>query len=291
MKKFILISPISINTRVDSFEFTKELKLEKIPNWFRTTKCLENLNWFQKDDLSSREYAFVSRYEIDERQDFKENETFNEQIVADQKKMLLSLKLENFSRLQLDFSFQFEILEEDFLETQMTTYPKWLYVTGEQFVEFSECSLMNAKEIFENIQISSRTQTLWTPITFYWSSLLAETLEIKFCLIWFAIEGIFGPINPGETSFQLGLRISRFLKSSKGDRLLLNKSLKKSYALRSNIAHGKSSSIPQEEIEMYFFTEKILIEGLKKIWTFQNWANDFSDKKRDKCFLEACFDE
>jgi hypothetical protein len=69
---------------------------------------------------------------------------------------------------------------------------------------------------------------------------------------WIALESLFAPPDPGEATYRLALRIAYFLGRTAQQRLAIDKDIRDSYKLRSNVVHGRSYS----RSDLKAFTDK-----------------------------------
>lgn len=74
------------------------------------------------------------------------------------------------------------------------------------------------------------------------------SIEDQILDCWIALEALFLPTQEAELSFRATLRIAHLLGRNAQERTQIYKQMKKSYALRSKVAHGKAATPDDREI-------------------------------------------
>jgi Apea-like HEPN len=125
-------------------------------------------------------------------------------------------------------------------------------------------NLAIAKSLNEAFMRIDRQATLWLAGRVLLKALQEVTWEVRYLLCWIALEALFGPDEPRETTFRISQRIAFFLTDSRSAAHDLFKRVKDGYGWRSRIAHGRRISKLTEErtVELSHEVELLVRDSL-----------------------------
>ncbi|MBU6434628.1 MAG: hypothetical protein KJS98_15075, partial [Nitrospirae bacterium] len=103
---------------------------------------------------------------------------------------------------------------------------------------FAEDDLGAAKRLFVILQSVSARGPIHMAAQATKKALIEGSWEIRFLLLWIAVECLFGPEDGREISFRLSQRAALFIETDRAQARELFAKVKKSYAWRSKIVHG-----------------------------------------------------
>lgn len=298
MAKWRTVAPINPEyyketTLTLPFALGGNVYFEKAPGWLSRIVGIEKLSEPQRENIIKKAvYIFCSEYDAESFGDPYPGEERSKQAVFLERIQLSNLALWIVKPSKLGFNLFFHIREEngDFL---------LINSAGTAFLEphdkDSENSLdandfESAKNINSKIQNLNRNGSIWIAIYTLWLALLNDkTWELRFLLLWVALEALFG--TKTEITFRISQRISFFV-FEKEERLKSYNMIKENYGWRSKIVHGmKLNSLEFEESAVVLYnTETIIRKVLIKILNDENLIKVFSDDKtRDEYLDELVF--
>ncbi len=140
-----------------------------------------------------------------------------------------------------------------------------------------------AKSAFESILKIQRRGSCWIALRMLIRALTEEMWEARYLWHWVVLEALFGPENPGETTYRLTHRIAVFLRSEGGERSNLFREAKDAYRWRSKIVHGRSLNklTPAISAEMTGITETLVRESFLQILSTPKLLETMNSKARD----------
>jgi len=102
-------------------------------------------------------------------------------------------------------------------------------------------------------------------------------------MTWVALEALFGPKSPSETTFRLCQRLAFFLSEQQSERLHNFKTARELYKWRCKLVHGRSikSLSASTSLDVSFEAEEMLRLSLRKILLDADLTQKFSSKTRD----------
>jgi hypothetical protein len=145
-----------------------------------------------------------------------------------------------------------------------------------------------AKALFHILKRPSMQGTVRTAALTTVKALTENSWSLRFLFLWLALESLFGPDNPAETTFRLSQRIVLFCEGRGGQARALYQQVKKSYGYRSKIVHGLRLS-KLEEPESYAALvglEQLVSRALTKVLTDETTADLFDAGNRED-YLEG----
>ena len=129
-----------------------------------------------------------------------------------------------------------------------------------------------------------RGSTMWTAIRLVFRAMQEEMWELRYLLMWVAMESLFGASSPQETTFRLSLRAACFLAESKDGVRTMFDLLKESYSWRSKVVHGcrLGKLTGAKSTELSHNLEDTIRKGLLKILQDAEIMKKFQGQKRDE---------
>lgn len=133
--------------------------------------------------------------------------------------------------------------------------------------------------------------TLTTTVRLVYRAIHEDMWEARFLLLWVAVECLFGPEDPRETTFRLSQRVAFYLATDSNERLALYNQCKKSYHLRSKVAHGArlKKLTDYAADEGLHELETLVRRSLTKILSDPDQLGTFQGGNREKYLEELVF--
>lgn len=152
----------------------------------------------------------------------------------------------------------------------------------------SESDIHVARTFHQALTQLSRKGAIWVASRLFWKVLTESMWEVRYVLLWFALETLFGPSDPHETTYLLSQRIAFFLAKNKEETKGLFSSVKKGYGWRSKIVHGSRIDKLSEEQSQQMLCQAgfFLREGLCKILSDPQLIGIFSAEKQRESYLQ-----
>jgi hypothetical protein len=144
--------------------------------------------------------------------------------------------------------------------------------------------LTKAAELHRVLCSVPRDSAVRTAIRALWTGLTSQALDIRYSLLWVALEALFGANESGEIAYKLSQRIAFFLANTPEEGRGLFQTVKKCYGVRSKIVHGRWKPDPEADQAMGH-TESILRTSIRRLLEDPEMMRAFCSKHRDK-FLE-----
>src|SRR5262249_24425299 len=80
----------------------------------------------------------------------------------------------------------------------------------------SEQDIQVAQELTKALtQLARDSNPVWIAARLLWQALTESTWEVRYVLLWVALEALFGPSDPHETTYRLSQQIAFFLANNK----------------------------------------------------------------------------
>ena len=166
-----------------------------------------------------------------------------------------------------------------------------LEVYSRQMVKHED--LVEACKFHEAMHTIPQGTALATAIDSLWKGLVEdirkESWEVKYLLLWIALEALFGPEEARELSYRLAQRIAFFIEETREDAHTTFDSARVGYKVRSKVVHGRRAAdkIDQKEEDLIFKTEKLVRRALRKILLNQSLVEKFSSKNGREKYLDG----
>ena len=268
--------------------------LEPAPEWVKHEDAIKYLSWNNRKDIEDTSIVFSTRYEAEALgspdPSWKGKTAKGIQSVVEEKFMLssLALWLVKPSRLSCNTFIHFST-END--PNSNRSSGKLNSISVDQN-DLDNCltseNISDASIIFETIMTINRDGSLWSAIRMLIIALDQHIWEIRYLLLWVAIEALFGTENTQETTYRLSQRAAFFVEDTNENRKTKFTQIKKAYGIRSQTVHGLrlSKLTPVRSTENMNCTEAMIRHSMIKILTSGELINIFNTKKREE-YLDA----
>jgi hypothetical protein len=134
-----------------------------------------------------------------------------------------------------------------------------------------------------------RKNSVWTAMRALWAALTTNEADIRYSLLWIALEALFGDEGPsGEITHKLAERIALFLADTPDEARGLYHKTKKSYQKRSIIVHGRFNNDSVID-EFMAHSEAILRTTLRHLLDKPDLLNTFTSEQRSNFVGDLIF--
>lgn len=134
-----------------------------------------------------------------------------------------------------------------------------------------------------------RKNSVWTAMRALWAALTTTEADIRYSLLWIALEALFGDEGTsGEITHKLAERIALFLTTTPDEARELYHITKKSYQKRSVIVHGRFNNDSAID-EFMAHTEAILRTTLRHLLDKPDLLNTFTSEQRSNFVGDLIF--
>lgn len=124
-----------------------------------------------------------------------------------------------------------------------------------------------------------RKNSVWTAMRALWGALTTNEADIRYSLLWIALEALFGDEGTsGEITHKLAERIALFLTNTPDEARELYHKTKKSYQKRSIIVHGRFNDSAIDEFMAH--TEGILRTSFRHLLDKPDLLHTFTSEQR-----------
>jgi hypothetical protein len=126
----------------------------------------------------------------------------------------------------------------EWVTRQIVRYEPIRALPDYQSEEYTLADIEKSRRLYQGLDRISRDGTVLLSGGTTMRALCETGWTTRFLLLWIAIECLFGPADPRETTFRLSQRIALFLESDEGNARELFEKVKDSYSWRSKVVHG-----------------------------------------------------
>jgi hypothetical protein len=114
--------------------------------------------------------------------------------------------------------------------------------------------------------------------------------QLRYVLLWIALEALFAPPGGGEATFRLTSRLAFFLKGPTPEgRALFRRAKNTDYSIRSDIVHGMRERDIKDSHEVMATAEEWVRLSLNKILSDPKLTDLFNGKGQDEWLEEMIF--
>jgi len=297
VNKWCTIAPISYwkswNFIKEPFEFEKGIILRPAPSWLTQEDMRKELG-FYSNIIDSAKFALIREYEAGSMGEtdpsWQGKKTRSKQNIADELIKICSLSL----WLAKPSSFKLKILIHS-EQINDKWYLRTLYYPRPLLSHERDCDnrlkindLNLARKLFSSINCLTRNGPIWRAIWAVYAA-LSEIWEIRYMLLWIALESIFGPKDAREIRYKLSQRIAFFLSSSRKEALNQFEVAKCCYDWRCKVVHGlrMDSRKQNKSEEILYKTECLIRKTLNKILINHKLIEKFNNDKEREKYLDA----
>ena len=153
-------------------------------------------------------------------------------------------------------------------------------------VQLDAADLGRASALFSTREAGSRN-AVEGAFSLLWMALSDRWWPGRFIVLWTALEALFAPPSPGETTYRISQRIALFLSDNSAECVELARHVRRLYAMRSRVVHGHAvESVRRETLDdVTIQTETLLRRALTRILDRKDVLAIFSGGERER-FLE-----
>jgi len=276
-------------------ELAAGVQLMSLPDWVaQDARLAENLSVSARDDLKRTRYCLLVGYEADSFGE-PDPEWTGKQPSSKQDRAAERLDLAAFALwlatpcdigigLMLDYESG-----STWVRRRVTERIPFDVHKADLDACLSREAVERAKNLHAGLLRLQRGAPVWAAVRLLWKALTDHWWESRFAMLWIAMEALFGPENPGETTFRLSLRAGFFLASEPSDVRRIFRAVKKSYGLRSQTVHGlriRKKLTEGASLDRMQEVEAWLCDGLTKILLSPDHMRTFESSKLREAYLE-----
>jgi hypothetical protein len=152
-------------------------------------------------------------------------------------------------------------------------------------VMLSLAQITQAGKLHATLMNVPRNNSVWTALRAFWAGLITGTRDIRYLLFWVGLEALFGSDDGREISYKLAQRIAFFLCISPETAKAMFREVKKCYAMRSQIAHGRWEDSKAFD-DLMGVTETSARKVFLRLIDDPNLMSIFTEKKQRDVYLE-----
>jgi hypothetical protein len=299
--KWCNIAPLLVepsNTEiVVPFRFTDSILMDKLPEWIRSETVQRELSPSKRDLLEDVDYALIIDYDAEtlgERDEkWKGRRERSRQSTTAECLFLvnLSLWLAHPSSIRFDYFITGQYMSGNWIWRRITEafpiYPHKKYINDTIKTEDLEV----AKQIYKGISETKRSSPTWVAIFSLSTAVYNRTWEVRYLLLWIALEGLFGSEGATEITYRISQRLALFLETESENQRKLYRTSKECYSWRSKVVHGMKTvklSVDESD-ELLFTTEELVRRSLNKILLDDTLRSIFNGTQRESYLEELVF--
>ena len=286
------LNNFEINIR-KPFHFSPNVTIERIPGTLRKDKQLERLAQYDRERLDACTHSLVFHYEAeglysaDPNWKGKEPRTIEKANGEAASLANLAFWLQHPS--PLGFSLTFHMPEfTTFVIQASEVRDRFLCHPDNKDERVTRKDLKPAKELFAALTKIPRETSVWTAIRALIAALQMNVEEIRYLLLWVALEALFGA--PSEITYRISERLAFFIGKNKAEKQSLFSDAKKGYGFRSKVAHGAWKK-NKDSTALTATSEGLLRRALVRLLLDDNISKHFlgKDDARNKYLDELVF--
>ena len=293
MAKWCTIAPIlysDIEKKIAlPFELGNGVHLIPLPDWLKEDTMTEYLNYNKRDQLINyANYAIEVTYDANSYgepdPDWKGKDPRSLQNRAVEFIHLCNIAI----WISNPCDFRYELIYNVYEQNE-----KWNFKAYSEYIglkphkkymnyKLNMQDLLLAKNLLDVLTKIQRQSPVWVAIRSLWRALTEDTWEVRFLLMWIALEGLFGPDDPKEITYRLSQRLALFLSSEdKKNAKPLYDVIKKAYGWRSKVVHGmRLNNLPEDDSDdILYNAEKWIRLSLVKILSDPKLLTMFNENR------------
>lgn len=278
-------------------QFGQEITLGAVPEWTKEKKITEDLNARQREYVVGQAtWAFTAEYDADSLGDpdptWKGDELRGKQDVVLERILLsnLALWISKPSRIGSELYVHAHTTDGEHILRQTSSLQGVIPHKRDANNVLGEEDFDTAKKLYETILSLDRTEAPWIACKTLLSAISAREWEIRFLLLWIALEALFGADS--EVTYRLAQRIAFFNASDRAEAKVLFERAKRGYHWRSRVVHGlQLRKLRREESsEVLYDTEYFARQSMRKLLIDRTIAAKFAEKNRNDYLDGLIFD-
>ena len=147
-----------------------------------------------------------------------------------------------------------------------------------------------AARLHESLVSAFRKGSIWNAARSISAALQLNREDGRYLFFWVALEALFGPDSPGETTHKISQRIAFFLEKDRAKAKGVFMAAKKGYGFRSKIAHGGWKE-DEDGLTRMAEVEALVRRALLKILSDEELVKTFTAKgeKREAFLADLVF--
>lgn len=277
------------NCLTSPINFGESIRITQIPDWVRSSEMTKDMNCYQRDRvIGDGKLAFVAEYEAESLGDpdpsWKGDEPRGKQEIVLERILLASLSVWLAKPSWIGGRLYIHVHEKNgeriLRETSSIEPIRPHSRDAKNHLEAGD--YQKAVKIHNALVSLDRTGAPWLAARTLLSGLRAREWEIRFLLLWIALEALFG--TSSEVSYRVAQRMAFFNTESRAETKRVFDRVRKSYNWRSKIVHGLAlRKFNQEESEEVLYdTETTIRTSLQKALLGEGMSDNFADKNREE---------
>jgi hypothetical protein len=281
------------------FDFDETLSIGSLPDFVKEKDFTKLLSFYQRDILVKRsKLAFIAQYYASSLGDPDPNwhgdSVRSIQDIATEKIILASIALwiaKPTTLIHYGIVIHAEENKGQWLLRQAFSPQTQRIHKNDTNNKLTIDDLNIAKELYQDIIKLDRAGSAWIAVRSIFQALSADSWDIRFLILWIAIEALFG--TDTELTYRLSLRLSLFLEGNKNEAIKLYKTIKKIYRDRNKVVHGRGiqGSTATDRGDITYTTEDLLRKSLIRILKDSYLRDIFSTDKREDYLDALAFDQ
>jgi len=295
------IAPLTADRRglnfdlAEPFDLGNRVALSPRPDWLTRESITKNLGWVQREVLIGQaRYALRVDYEAASLGDPDPSWKGEARSIQDTSAECLymanvALWLARPSPAAFGLVVHAEKHDDEWVHRQSFFFDSVKVHENDQRNGLGRHDLTQARTLNVALAGLPRDGAPWASARVLWKALTEDWWEGRYLLLWVALEALFGPLSPGETTYRLSQNLAFFLTSNAGEAHTTFRAAKESYEWRSKIVHGmRLARLPKEKSsELLYRSESFVRRALVRILSERTLIELFSSNKRREEFLST----
>jgi hypothetical protein len=272
--------------------FANGLLLTPMPDLLRQDQWTERLSAADRKTLEGLQYAFVAEYEIP-RQEGVDPSSEDSRTRLIQKAKHEIAELANFalwlarpSPVCFELIFDAPRRRGGLHVSSIDKQSRILCHPRDRGGLLSDADLDAARDLHCSLCALPKASAVLTAVHASWSALKIEREEVRYLLLWVALEALFVPEDARTPADLLAQRIGHFLSSEPRAASELSKSAFRAYSLKCSIAYGLATE-RADLVGCIYETESLLRRALRKILLSQDLMKQFSNSTNRTALLSG----
>lgn len=272
--------------------------LRSVPDWLKVKPVMDRLDTDQRDDLVNEiRYVLIAEYQADSLGDpdtdwhGKKPRSKQDRAVELIQAANLALWLAKPSLMGFDFVIHANFLDNLWQWRGQFKVSELSPLARDVANELSKEDFRVGSELHAALLALPRDGAVWVAVRTLWQALTINPWEVRYPLLWIALEALFGPTDHKEITYRLSQRIAFFLSSSREEAKELFKAARSGYAWRSRVVHGMHLKKLSEESsqDIIYKSEDFVRKALNRILRDNELVSVFSSTRREQYLDDLTF--
>jgi hypothetical protein len=278
----------------EPFQFASDATIERVPTDLREETDLKELGRFHKEWIAGCRNCLIIHYEADAPYSPDPNWKGDPPRTIEQSNREaaylanLAFWLQHPSPIGFRWLFHMPEFDGKFIVQSSEDRNDFLCHPYDKDERVRVEDLEPAKALFAALLKIPHDTPVWTPLRSIIAALQMNVEEIRYLLLWTALEALFGA--PIEIKFRISQRIAFFITGDKNEARAVFGAIKKSYDFRSKVAHGAWKK-NKDSTDLTANTEQHLRRSLVRMLLDDNLMTNFlgKDETRNDYLEELIF--